>query len=107
MMKFKSGDNITLNIPYLSRLYGIFDVDNEYIFTFGFGQEYPNGYYSIHSMTCDKARETMFNIFGPRWAFQYHPPNARDKAGVEKFNLYSVNKLVLGDVMQVLSFDKF
>jgi hypothetical protein len=63
---------------------------NEYIFTFGFGQNYANGYHAIQAKDSQDARQTMMDKFGTRWAFQYDAPNAREKAGVERFKLKEI-----------------
>jgi hypothetical protein len=61
----------------------------DWFFTFGTGHLYPNGYVVFHG-TYASAREQMFEIFGPRWAFQY---NSAEAAGVERFNLKLVEDL--------------
>ena len=37
------------------------------IFTWGSGQEFPNRYIKI---TADNPRDTMFELFGPRWSMR-------------------------------------
>lgn len=66
------------------------DNDNEYIFTFGFGQGRDNGFFSIIANGPREARTRMFDVFGSKWSMQYDAPNAREKAGVEKFGLWEV-----------------
>ncbi len=59
----------------------------DWYFTFGHGQMHgPNGYTKIYG-TRSSARERMFEMYGPKFAFQY--PNAAE-AGVERFNLHEV-----------------
>ena len=60
----------------------------EYIFTFGSGQEHANGFVSIKAENPGDARTEMIRRFGLKWAFQYDPPNAREKAGVERHRLW-------------------
>lgn len=60
----------------------------EYIFTFGFGQNYENCFYVIKAANPDDARTTMIERFGNKWAMQY---DSRERAGVEKFNLREIN----------------
>lgn len=65
-------------------------LDNEYIFTFGFGQGRDNGFFSITAADSEEARGRMFDVFGGKWSMQYDAPDAREKAGVEKFGLWEV-----------------
>lgn len=65
-------------------------MDNEYIFTFGFGQGHDNGFVSINARNSTEARNRMVEMYGVKWGFQYDCPDARDKAGVDKFNLVEV-----------------
>ena len=62
------------------------EVPQDWYFTWGFGYEYPNCYYIIHG-TFGSARERMFEVFGPKWAFQYR---SADEAGVDRFNLKEI-----------------
>lgn len=68
----------------------------EFIFTFGFNQKLPdgkdatNGYVSIRAENSERAREEMIREYGYNWAFQY---DSKEAAGVEKYNLWDVNKL--------------
>lgn len=62
----------------------------EYIFTFGCGQKYENGFHAIQAESPEEARKQMFEKFGTKWSMQYNPPNARDKAGVHKYNLTEI-----------------
>ena len=64
--------------------------DNEYIFTFGFGQGRHNGFYSVIADSSQEARARMFDVFGSKWSMQYDAPGAREKAGVEEFGLWEV-----------------
>lgn len=59
----------------------------EYIFTFGAGQEYENGYHAIEAEDWEKAREIMVGRFGVKWSMQY---NSRERAGVDRFNLREI-----------------
>ena len=45
-------------------------VENWY-FTFGFGQQFPNGYVKISAASYGEAREEMVRQYGDKWAFQY------------------------------------
>lgn len=65
-------------------------MNDEYIFTFGFGQGRDNCFYAIIADNSDDARKRMFDVFGSKWSMQYDAPNARNKAGVDKFNLSEV-----------------
>ena len=60
--------------------------EQEYIFTFTLNQGL--GYHPIMAGSAKEARTLMFSRYGPDWAFQYDAPNAREKAGVEKYNLH-------------------
>ena len=62
----------------------------EHIFTFGSDQKYPNSFISIYNTDDETARTEMFSRFGPKWSMHYEPPNARKKAGVNKWNLKQV-----------------
>jgi len=42
-----------------------------YFFSFGHGQEFPNGYMKIKAKDSEAARATMIRRFGTVWAFQY------------------------------------
>ena len=70
--------------------------DNEYIFTFGFGHQLEGRFFVIQAESAKEAKEAkeardyMFKIFGSKWSMQYDAPNAREKAGVEKFGLLEV-----------------
>lgn len=64
--------------------------DDEYIFTFGFGQKHEGCYTSIRAKDWKSAREQMVDKFGKEWGFQYDPPNARKRAGVGKYDLKQV-----------------
>lgn len=64
--------------------------DNEYIFTFGFGHQLEGRFFVIQAESAKEARDYMFKIFGSKWSMQYDAPNAREKAGVEKFGLLEV-----------------
>jgi len=64
--------------------------DKEYIFTFGFGQGFNDGFFAINSDNSNKAKNKMFEVFGSNWSMQYDAPNAREKAGVDRFNLWEV-----------------
>lgn len=64
--------------------------DIEYVFTFGFGQVYQNGYHVIEADSSEQARHIMHEKFGSKWSMQYDAPNAREKAGVNKFNLKEI-----------------
>lgn len=64
--------------------------NREYIFTFGFGQGRDNGFYAIIADNSNDARKRMVDVFGGKWSMQYDAPNARDKAGVDKFGLWEV-----------------
>ena len=66
----------------------------ESIFTFGFGQAYPRGYVSIKARTPDIARDRMFREYDDKWSMQYDSPNAREKAGIDKYNMWEVKSLV-------------
>lgn len=54
-----------------------------YYFTFTSSSELHSHYVAIKD-SYGNARNRMHNIFGDRWAFQYH---SKEEAGVEKFNL--------------------
>lgn len=61
--------------------------DKEYIFTFGAGQAHANKYYVISAPDAATAASRMREVFGIKWSMQYCPPLAREKAGVDQFNL--------------------
>lgn len=63
---------------------------NEYIFTFGAGQEHENGFYVIKADSSHAARDRMFEVFGSKWSMQYDAPNAREKAGVDRWGMHEV-----------------
>lgn len=60
---------------------------SEHIFTFGFGCSLANCFVAIEAESAGAAREKMFEVYGPRWAFQYE---SREAAGVERFGLREV-----------------
>lgn len=60
---------------------------NEYIFTFGFGQQHENCYTVIKANTSNEAREEMHRRYGEKWSMQY---DSRDEAGVEKWGLREI-----------------
>lgn len=64
--------------------------DNEHVFTFGFGQLHEGCYHVISAESTTEARDAMFRKFGDKWSMHYQPPMARDRAGVEKYNLTEV-----------------
>lgn len=64
--------------------------DREYIFTFGMGQKYENCFHAIQADNAQAARDMMFQKFGSAWSMQYDAPNAREKAGVDRWNLKEI-----------------
>ena len=42
----------------------------EWLFTWGFGQKYPNKFIRIYG-TMGEARKEMFRRYGSKWSFQY------------------------------------
>jgi hypothetical protein len=65
------------------------EIEKDWYFTFGSGQNPGLGYYAVFHGTFNSAREKMAAAYGERWAFQY--PSA-EKAGVERFGLVCVNQ---------------
>ncbi len=63
------------------------DYDNDYVFTFGFGHQLEGRFFVIQAESSKEARDCMFRIFGSKWSMQYDPPNARNLAGVDRYNL--------------------
>lgn len=61
--------------------------DYEHVFTFGKGQQHEDFFFVVKAESSKEARDHMFEIFGSKWSMHYTPPNARDKAGVDRFNL--------------------
>lgn len=43
---------------------------NDWYFTFGHGQAYPNQYKKLKG-TFEVARAKMFQLYGPKWSMQY------------------------------------
>jgi hypothetical protein len=60
--------------------------EQDWFFTFGSGQAYPNGYVKIRG-TYASARKVMFDRFGPKWSMQY---GSAEEAGVERWNLKEI-----------------
>jgi hypothetical protein len=60
--------------------------EQDWYFTFGFGQLYPNCYVKFHG-TFNSARDQMVEVFGVKWAFQY---GSEEEAGVHRFNLKEI-----------------
>jgi hypothetical protein len=61
---------------------------NEYIFTFGYGQNPGIGYFVVIKADNEgEARTKMKKAYGDRWSFCY---SSRDKAGVDKYNLKEI-----------------
>ena len=56
-------------------------------FTFGFGQQYENGYHVVEAEDANAARDEMFRRFGAQWSYQY---DSAELAGVEKYHLHEV-----------------
>ena len=52
------------------------DKEQEWLFTFGFGQPNQNTFVRIWG-TFESAREEMFRRYGDKWAFQY--PSSEEK----------------------------
>ena len=65
---------------------------NKYYFTFGCGIDnlHRHCYHVIEAEDREKARKTMFDRFGAKWAFQY---DSAEAAGVSKWNLTEINEL--------------
>lgn len=57
------------------------------IFTWGFGQKYPNCYTIIEAPTRGECRAEMFRQYGTKWSFQY---DSEEAAGVKKYNLKEI-----------------
>jgi len=62
----------------------------EHIFTFGSGQQYENHFIAIYNTNSEEARKQMFDRFEDKWSMHYEPPNARKKAGIDKWNLKQI-----------------
>ena len=58
--------------------------EQNWIFTFGFGQEHQNQYIKIFG-TFDSARQKMFKRYESKWAFQY--PAETKEAHLIKYGL--------------------
>lgn len=56
-------------------------------FTFGFGQQYENGYHIVEAEDTNAARDEMCRRFGAQWSFQY---DSAELAGVEEYSLHEV-----------------
>lgn len=69
---------------------GVFNMDNKHIFTFGMGQVHEGCYHVIEASSIEQARAEMFRRFDDNWSMHYCPPNAAEKAGVERFNLKEI-----------------
>lgn len=61
-----------------------------YIFTFGFGQFYPNGYVVIYGDSRDDCRNKMFARYGKAWSMQYPSEEA---AGVAKWGMQLIDTI--------------
>lgn len=57
--------------------------EQDYFFTFGGGQAYPNHYIVFHG-TYVTAREQMMSRFGRKWSMQY---SSKEDAGVDRWGL--------------------
>ncbi len=57
------------------------------VFTFGFGQAYPQGYIVLPGESKGECRERMNALFGQRWSMQYEDTKG---AGVQQFGLREV-----------------
>lgn len=63
------------------------DIEQDWIFTWGFGHEFPNSFTKIFG-TYHSARQGMNKRHGPNWAFQY---GSEQEAGVEEFHLNEIH----------------
>lgn len=60
--------------------------EQDWYFTFGFGQQHENCYIVIHG-TRESATQEMYRRFGQKWSMQY---DSAEAAGVEKYNLKEI-----------------
>ena len=63
--------------------------EQDWCFTFGYGQQYGPNCYAVFHGTFSTARAQMFEHFGPEWSFQYDLVKAAEiieKYGLEKIN---------------------
>ena len=61
--------------------------EQNHYFTFGYGQEFPNGYVKIKG-TAHSARAEMMERFGVKWSMQYFESDFLPQ--IEKYGLYEV-----------------
>ena len=71
-------------------------MEQDWIFTFGYGQEHgPSNYdfggYAVFHGTYSSARSQMVAHFGDKWAFQYDNENGLKL--IKKYNLRRINEL--------------
>lgn len=59
----------------------------EWIFTWGYGQMFPNKYIIIRG-TYNSAREVMCEMYGTKWAFQYPIEKQQDLKDVGIYPLH-------------------
>lgn len=57
--------------------------ENEWLFTFGYGQQHPNKFVRIKGSYGD-ARQEMFRRYGNKWSRQYH---ASDEDELNSFGI--------------------
>lgn len=60
------------------------------IFSFGYGQLYPNGYIKITAENAKAARAEMFRLYGPKWSMQY---NEDQEQSLQSFGMYLVEEI--------------
>ena len=62
--------------------------EQDWVFTWGFGQGHDNCYIVIHG-TFASARDRMVELYGNKWGFQY--PD-KESAGVDRFHLEEIKE---------------
>lgn len=63
-------------------------------FTFGCGHEHEGGYVIIQGKSIQHCREVMFREYGDKWFTNY---DSAEDAGVDRYNLYLVEHIILND----------
>ncbi len=63
------------------------NIEQDWVFTFGMGQNYQNCYTKIYG-SFEGARSEMINRFGQKWSMQYTNEEA---AGVNQFHLKEIH----------------
>lgn len=65
------------------------EVHQDWFFTFGPGQKYPNRYVRIFG-TYGSTREEMFDMFGEKWSMQYESEEIIKKHGLTEIDIQAL-----------------